>query len=220
MKSTSMAWIAVTAVTAFASPLAMANYYVGAEVAREHLLFKTNYSFVNGTPQDVYHNRETDTLTSVLAGYRWVSADRYALSLQGRLSVSDTNWTLSIPEPAAFRYDLPVSGAVSLLPSYRLNNKLTVFVETGLAFGQVRERKTTTNPASSRYDESSWQPGLVAGFGVSVDLAKSWSVQAGYRRAWYGDIDYPTYDASGTQIETVSSRAVQSATSLAIVHQF
>ncbi len=203
-----------------ASQGAAAQVYLGVEAGREHLSFRPEYRFVSGKPDDHYDNRADGSVAGVVGGYRWKTAADFSLDVQGRLSVSNSEWTMTLPEPASFRYDLPVNMAVSLLPAYRLTENFSVFAEAGLALGKIRERKSTSGATKSRYDDATWRPGVVAGFGMSLAVGDGWSVRAGYRRTWYRNHDYDTHDATGVQVETVTSRVVQSTTTLGLMREF
>lgn len=203
-----------------ASQGAAAQYYLGAEAGREHLSFKPEYRFMNGTSNQTFDNQANGSSAGVIGGYHWKTAKDFSLDLQGRLSVSDSEWTMAIPEPAQFRYDLPVNMAVSVLPAYRITERFAVFAEAGLALGKIRERKSTADVTKSAYDVSKWRPGVVAGFGMSLALDDRWSLRAGYRRTWYRDHDFNTHSANGVQIEAVTSRVVQTTTTIGLVREF
>lgn len=207
-------------VGAVASPGVAAQYYLGAEAGHEHLSFRPEYRYLNGAPSDRYDNRASGSIAGVLGGYRWKTAKDVSLDVQGRLSVSNSEWTLALPEPAKFRYDLPVNMAVSLLPAYRLSEHFAVFAEAGLALGKIRERKSTTDAARSAYDVSRWRPGVVAGLGMSVTLDEQWSLRVGYRRTWYRNHDFDTRRTDGTRVETVTSRVVHSTTTIGLIREF
>lgn len=197
-----------------------AQYYLGVEAGREHLSFKPEYRFVSGAPNQTFDNRAAGSMAGVVGGYHWKTAKDFSLDVQGRLSVSNADWQLALPEPSSLRYDLPVNVAISLLPAFRVSEKITVLAEAGLALGKIRERKITTNVAMSGYDEDKWRPGIVAGFGVSLALDDRWSLRAGYRRTWYKDHDFNTYRANGSQVEAVTSRVVQSTTTIGVIREF
>lgn len=203
-----------------ASPGVVAQYYLGVEAGREHLSFRPEYSPVHGGPNDRYDNRANGSVAGVVGGYRWQGRADFSLGVEGRLSVSDTDWKLTLPEPARFRYDVPVSAAMALLPTYRVTENFSVFAETGLALGKIRLRKATTNAVRSRYDVSTWRPGIVAGVGMRYAIGGGWSVRAGYRRTWYKEHDFNTYRADGSQVEAVSSKVVQSMTTLGLMREF
>ena len=203
-----------------ASSGAQAQYYLGVEAGRERLSFRPEYSYVNGDPNDRYDNRAHGAVLGAVGGYRWQSAGDFSLGLEGRLSVSNTDWELTLSEPARFRYDVPVSVAVGLLPTYRVTENFSLFAETGLALGKIRERKTTSNATRSRYDVSTWRPGFVAGVGMRYAMGDGWSVRAGYRRTWYKAHDFNTHRADGSQVEAVSSKVVQSTVTLGLIREF
>ncbi|WP_201211131.1 outer membrane beta-barrel protein [Rhodocyclus purpureus] len=213
-------WIlaAAGAVSVLAAQGVEAQYYLGAETGREHLSFKPEYRFVNGDPAASYHNEGAGSTTGMVGGYHWKSARDFSLDVQGRLSVSNADWEMSLAEPASFRYDLPVNVAVSLLPSFRLTEHFAVFAEGGLALGKIRERKSAVT--TSQYDVEKWRPGIVAGVGVSLALDERWSLRAGYRRTWYQNHEFDTYLADGTRVETVTSRVVQSTTTIGLIREF
>jgi opacity protein-like surface antigen len=213
-------WIggSVILLGALASQGASAQYYLGGEVGSEHLSFKPEYRFVNGDPNRGYDNRANGSLGGVVGGYHWQFAKDCSLDVQGRLSVSDSAWEMALPEPASFRYDLPVNVAVSVLPSFNLTEKFAVFAEAGLALGKIRERKLAVT--SSQYDIEKWRPGIVAGLGVSLALDERWSVRAGYRRTWYQNHEFNTYSANGAQVETVTSRVTQNTVTIGLIRKF
>ncbi len=215
-------WLAaaVPLLGVLASSGVQAQYYLGVEAGREHLSFRPEYSYVNGRPNDRYDNRAHGALAGAVGGYHWRGAADFSLGVEGRLSVSDSDWKTTLPEPARFRYDVPVSVAVALLPTYRVTENFSVFAETGLALGRIRARKTTPDATRSRYDDASWRPGVVAGVGVRHAMGDGWSVRAGYRRTWYKAHDFNTYRADGSQVESVSSKAVQSTLKLGLMREF
>lgn len=210
----------VAVVGVLASQGVAAQYYLGVEAGHEHLDFEPKYRFVNGTPNESFENHANGAALGLLGGYHLLSTKDYALAVQGRLSVSNADWKLRLDEPASLRYDLPMNVAVSLLPTFRLSEKFSVFAEVGLALGKIREHKSTGNVNSSSYHEDKWRPGMVAGLGLSFALDERWSVRAGYRRTWYKDHDFNTYRANGTQVERVTSRVEQSSTTLALIRAF
>ena len=220
--SNSRKWIGSIAAIlgALASQGAAAQYYLGIEAGREHLSFEPEYRFVSGAPNQNFANRAAGSMAGLVGGYHWKTAQNFSLDVQGRLSMNDAAWTLKLPEPASLRYDLPVNVAVSLLPTFHLGEKFSVFAEAGLALGKIRERKSTSNVARSSYDEDKWRPGVVAGLGMSLAVGDGWSLRAGYRRTWYKDHDFNTYRADGAQIEAVTSRVVQSTTTIGLIRDF
>lgn len=211
---------AVAVVSALGAQGAAAQYYLGVEAGRDHLAFQPEYRFVNGAPQQTYDNRASGAAFGVVGGYRWQSSRDFTFDVQGRVSVSNAEWTLDLPEPASLRYDVPMNVAVALLPAFRVSDKLSVFAEAGLALGKIRERKSTTNVTRSHYDVDKWQPGFVAGFGLDLALDERWSVRAGYRRTWYKDHDFNTYRADGSQVEAVTSEVRQSLTTIGLFRTF
>ena len=208
----------VAVLGAAASQGVAAQYYLGAEAGREHLSFKPEYRFVSGAPNRSFDNQADGTVGGVIGGYHWQSAPDFSLDVQGRVSVSNTAWKAELPEPASLRYDLPLAMSVSLQPAFHLSNGFSVFAETGVALGKIHERKTAVT--TSMYDVVKWRPGFVAGFGMRLALDARWSLHAGYRRTWYRDHTFNTYRANGTQVETVTSRVVQSTMTMGLVRAF
>lgn len=205
---------------ALASQGAAAQYYLGIEAGSGHLSFKPEYRFVSGAPNQTFDNQADGSVVGMIGGYHLKTAKDYSLDVQGRLSVSDNAWKLSLPEPASLRYDLPLNMAVSLLPVYRLSENFAVFAEAGLALGKIRERKSTSNVTRSSYDEDKWRPGVVAGLGMSLALDDRLTLRAGYRRTWYQDHEFDTHTANGTQVEAVTSRVLQSTTTIGLIREF
>ncbi len=198
--------------------MAAESYYVGVEIASEHLSFGPDISFVNGRPDRSFDDQAYGSSVGVLAGYRWKAGPDFSIALQGRLSTGDTAWKQELPEPASFKYAVPVNAAVSLLPTFHASENLALFAEVGLAMGKIQERKSAV--VTSQYDVEKWQPGGVAGAGMSVAVADQWSVRIGYRRTWYQELRYNTYLADGTQVETNSSKPVQSMWNLGLIREF
>lgn len=215
-------WIlgAATALSAVISQgaAAQSHYYLGLEMGREHLSFKPEYSFVSGAPSITYDNQADGSVASVVGGYHSKSTESFSLDVQARLSVNNAAWRLTLPEPASLRYDLPLNVAVSLLPSFHFTERFTLFAEAGLALGRIREQKLAVT--TSMYDIEKWRPGLVAGLGMSLALDERWSMRLGYRRTWYKNNGFGTYLVSGTQVEAVTSRVVQDATTFGLVRDF
>ncbi len=198
--------------------MAAQGYYVGAEIGREHVLYQPEYSFVNGTPNESYDNKADGLGGGLLAGYLWQTGTAFSIAVQGRLSAGDAVWELDIPEPASFRYAIPVNGALSLLPTFQVSKRVALFVEVGVALGKIEERKSAT--ATSMYDVGEWQPGGIAGAGVSFAVDDRWSVRIGYRRTWYKEFSYDTHLANGVRVETVSDQPVQGLTSIGLIREF
>ena len=194
------------------------SYYVGAEIASEHLSFGPDISFVDGRPNRSFDDQAYGSSVGVLAGYRWKARPDFSIALQGRLSASDAAWKQELLEPASFKYAVPVNTAVSLLPTFQASENLALFAEVGLAMGKIQERKSAVT--TSTYDVQKWQPGGVAGAGMSVAVADRWSVRIGYRRTWYKELRYNTYLANGTQVETNSSKPVQSTWNIGLIREF
>lgn len=194
------------------------SYYVGAEIASEHLSFGPDISFVNGRPNRSFDDQAYGSSVGVLAGYRWKARPDFSLALQGRLSAGDAAWKQELPEPASFKYSVPVNVAVSLVPTFQASEQLALFAEAGLAMGKIQERKSAVT--TSMYDVQKWQPGAIAGAGMSFAVADQWSVRIGYRRTWYKELKYNTYLANGTQVESVSSKPVQSMWNIGLIREF
>lgn len=205
-----------------ANGVAAQTYYVGAEVGGEQVSFPTDYAFASGGPNESYDNRANGTSGGVLAGYRWEVAPGVSIALQGRLSVSDTAWKMDLADQTSFKYAIPVNAAVSLLPIYRVSDKVALFVEAGVALGKIQERKSavSTSMYPSLYDVRKWQPGGIAGVGISLAMDEKWSLRIGYRRTWFKEFSYDSHLADGTQVETVSASPVQSVTSLGLIRDF
>ena len=113
-----------------------------------------------------------------------------------------------------------IAALLGALTSHGAAAQYYLGVEAGLALGKIRERKATTNVTMSGYDEDKWRPGVVAGLGMSLALDERWSLRVGYRRTWYKDHDFDTYRADGTQVEAVTSRVVQSTTTIGLIREF
>jgi len=194
------------------------GYYVGAEIGSEHVSFQPLYRFANGAPNLSFDDQVYGSGVGVLAGYRWKAAPDFSIALQGRLSASDAAWKLELPEPASLKYAIPVNVAVSLLPTFQVSEKIALFAEAGLALGKIQERKSAVT--TSMYDVQKWQSGYVSGAGMSFAVDGQWSARIGYRRTWYKELSYDTHLANGTKVEMVSSKAVQSMTSIGLIREF
>lgn len=197
------------------SPPAAAQAYVGAEVGHEKIAFKPTYRFVDGSADQAFHNQAAGTSFGLAAGYRWKTAEGFSLDLHGRMSASHNQWTLSLPEPATFRYDLPLSVSLSLAPAFQVNERLALFAEAGLALGRIREQKQS--PTASRYDIQTWQPGGLVGLGARWALDERWTLRLAHHRVGYRSHGFDTFDAGGRQVESVRSRVTQGVTTLALV---
>ncbi|MFA5626444.1 MAG: outer membrane beta-barrel protein [Thiohalomonadaceae bacterium] len=214
-------WICgvVTALGMVASQGVAARYYLGVEAGHEHLSSRPEYSFVSGKPNQTFDNQAHGSSIGVIGGYHWKTTKDFSLDVQGRLSVSDTTWKMTLPEPASFRYDIPVNVAISLLPSFHFTKNFAAFAEAGLALGKIRERKSTVT--TSQYNIEKWRPGIVVGLGMSLALDERWSMRAGYRHTWYKNHDFNTYSAvNGMQVESVTSRVKQSMTTIGLIREF
>ena len=211
-----LSMLASQEVTAQSSP--QSSFYAGVEIGHANLSFKPHYRFVNGAPDVTFDNQADGSMGGILAGYHWKSGKDYSLDLEGLLSASNASWQMALPEPASFRYDVPMNLSVSLLPSFHLTDKFAVFAQAGLALGRIRERKSAVS--TSMYDVNEWRPGIVAGFGMRLTLDDRWSMRIGYRRTRYQNHEFATYLANGSQVEAVTSRVEQSATTLSLVKEF
>jgi opacity protein-like surface antigen len=181
------------------------GFYLGIEGARERITFKPHYYMLDGTPDGSFTNRARGNSAGLLLGHRWQLAPRVSLALEGRLSASDTRWTLSIPEePARFRYDIPYSAAVTLQPTVHVTEVIGVYAEGGFAYGRIRERKSA--PATSAYDARGWREGRVLGAGVSLKVGQAWSARVGYRETRYSSLSYTARLGDGTPVERVRDR--------------
>ncbi len=217
----SQRWVlsAVIALGVVASKDAAAqNYYAGVEVGNEHVSFNPNYSFVSGATNRSFDNEASGTGVGVLAGYRWKVAPDFSISLQGRLSTSNADWKLDLAEPASLKYAIPVTAAVSLLPTFKVSEKISLFAEGGIAMGEIEERKSAVS--TSRYDVKEWQPGVVAGAGMSIAVDDQWSVHIEYRRTWYNELSYDSHLANGTHVETIRDKPIQSMLRIGLIREF
>ena len=195
------------------------NYYLGIEVGNEHVSFNPDYSFVSGAANRSFDNEASGTGVGVLAGYHWKVAPNFSISLQGRLSTSNADWKLDLAEPASLEYAIPMTAAVSLLPTFQASEKISLFAEAGIAMGKIQERKSAVS--TSRYDAQEWLPGVVAGAGMNIAMDEQWSVRIGYRRAWYNKL---TYDSHLCQRNTCGDDSrqpdLQSMLSIGLIREF
>lgn len=192
--------------------------YLGAEVGYERVLYQPEYRFVSGAANRTFDDKADGLGGGVLAGYRWQTAEKFSIAMQGRLSASDAVWELDLPEPASFRYAIAVNAALSVLPVYHISPRVALYAEAGVALGKIEERKSAA--VTSRYDVDEWQPGLIAGAGMSLAVSDHWSVRLGYRRTWYKEFRYDTHLANGTKVEEVNAKTVQSLSSIALIREF
>jgi opacity protein-like surface antigen len=206
------------------SSAVMAQYYVGIEGGSERQMFKQEYTALSSGELQTFEDEAKGSTGGVLLGHRWKVSKAFFLALQGRVSVSDSEWTLNldIPEESAkFRYDMPLSTGVSILPMFHLTDDLTVFAEGGIAYSRIREQKSQGDgqPVFSVYNIDQWKPGLIAGVGVSLALDQHWSIRLAYRRTWYKDLTFST-EKDGTAVEEIRSTVVQSTATIGLVRQF
>lgn len=212
--------LCITLAGGFLLPLGAAaeGFYGGLEVARERLRFAPEYT-VNGIPDGGFVNRATGRAGSLFAGHRWAMSPTWSLALEARLSVSDTRWRLRIPdEPASLRYDIPYSAGVTVQPTIHVSDRVSLFIEGGLALGRIQERKSGS--PDSNYNERSWRPGLALGAGMNVRLGEAWSARFGYREARYREISYSSRDAGGNVVERIRDKPEQSSWYLGVLRSF
>ncbi|MDX5444883.1 MAG: outer membrane beta-barrel protein [Zoogloeaceae bacterium] len=192
--------------------------YGGIEMARERLRFAPEYT-VNGTPDGRYVNRATGTAGSLFAGHRRNLSSAWSLAFEARLTASDTRWRLHIPdEPASLRYDIPYSASLTVQPTFHASERVSLFVEGGLALARIRERKSGS--PLSNYDKHDWRPGLAVGAGVNLRLGEAWSARVGYRQARYRELSYASRDAGGNVVERIRDKPEQSAWYVGVLRSF
>lgn len=210
----------VAAIAALACSSAGAqDFYVGMEGARERLTFKPDYYTLAGEPDNQFANRARGQAGGILAGIRWQSGTRAAISIEGRLSASNTDWTLRLPdEPASFRYAIPYSAAVVVQPSLRLSDRVSVYAEAGLVAGRIQERKSAPN--TSRYDERRWRSGTVLGAGIEIRFDSLWSARAGIRKTRFDTLSYTSHLPDGTPAERIRDRPEQHVTHIGLIRRF
>lgn len=194
------------------------GFYGGIDIARERLRFAPEYT-VNGNPDGRYVNRATGAAGSLFAGHRRNLSPAWSLAFEARLSASDTRWRLRIPdEPASLRYDIPYSASLTVQPTFHASERVSLFVEGGLALARIRERKSGS--PLSNYDERDWRPGLAVGAGVNLRLGEAWSARFGYREARYRNLSYASRDAGNNVVERIRDRPEQSAWYLGVLRSF
>ena len=219
-----------TGLMLFTAQAAIAQPFMGVELGHERLLFEPSYVQHNTPPappeKSRYEDRASGTRASLLVGTETMMGKDFSVAVQGRISVSNSDWTANIlegpdgnKEISRFRYDIPFNIAVTVLPTYHVSPKVALFAETGAALGQIRERRISRAPTG--YDETSWRPGLVAGLGMLYKLDEQWSVRLGYQATWYRKDEFDA-NRSDTLVgtETMTSRVRQTVTTLGLIRKF
>lgn len=203
----------VTAHTAYASPL-----YVGTELDYATLKFTPHYSFISGAPDKVYRDSTAGIEFRMLAGYSWRLNKIFSLDLRTHFGLNSAVWDLHTTEPAHLEYKIPYSCGISLLPSARILDKVSLLVEIGLEQGYIREKKNS--PVSSSYNFSKWVGGYSIGSGASYDLSRHFEASLFYRYREYNHISYDTHLPGGTLSERVEDRPSISSINVGMSYSF
>lgn len=194
------------------------DYYGGAELASDHLVFRPEYSFASGRPNASYDDQAYGKALGVFAGRRWQVGANVSLAVEARLAKSNTAWRLALPDPASFTYAIPYTASLSLLPSLGLGSRVALYAELGIATGRIEQRKDAA--VGSRYDVAQWRPGWIAGGGLAFALDDRWGARLGYRRIRYASLAYDSRLADGSRVESVSCPSVQSQWGLGLIRSF
>ncbi|NCC49957.1 MAG: porin family protein [Spartobacteria bacterium] len=184
-----------------AGPAFASGWYVGAEAGTVTHTFKVHYEYLQGGTPDEYTDRASGTMAGLIGGYRFTLAERIFLSLQGRVSADDAEWTLTTDEPAKLSYSLPVAYSASLLPEIRLFDKLSLFGEIGVGQGRIEMSKSSTQ--ASRYDETEWANAYSFGGGLQYRFNATWRLFALYRYTSYEKVSFDSRLPDGTRWESI-----------------
>ncbi len=181
------------------------GWYAGAEGGYVTHTFKVHYEYVQGGTPDDYTDRAYGALGGLLGGYQFALMERLSLGVQGRVSFDNAEWTLATDEPADLSFSLPWAYSVSLLPEWRVLERLSIFAELGVGQGLLQQKKEASE--ASRYDATEWIPAYTFGGGLRYQLDARWQVFVQYRQARYGKTSFDSHLPDGTPWERIGSEA-------------
>ncbi|WP_028325053.1 outer membrane protein [Desulfatirhabdium butyrativorans] len=176
-------------------------FYAGTEIGYAETRFEPQYSYMDGSPNDRYVDLAYGQTGSLIFGYMRPLGAGLSMGLQGRIGLSNDEWTLYTNEPAHLTYRIPYSYAFGLRPALRISDSLSVFFDGGIGQGNIQEKKES--PFASRYDINEWKLGYTAGAGIEYHLSSVWSMNFSYRYTAYDRLSYDSYMPNGSHWETV-----------------
>lgn len=177
------------------------SFYAGTEIGYVETRFEPQYSYMDGSPNDRYLDPAYGQTGSLIFGYMHPLASGLSVGLQGRIGLSNEEWTLDTGESAHLAYRIPYYHSIGIRPAIRLSDSLSVFFDGGIGQGNIQEKKES--PFSSRYDINEWKPGYTAGAGIEYHLSSVWSMNFSYRYTAYEKLSYDSYLPNGSHWETV-----------------
>lgn len=191
-----------TGVAATAVADVTGGYYLGAEVAREHQVFRPHYDFAAGGTSADYLDKSDDGSIALRAGYGWRLSERVGLAAQLRLAHAGNDWALNTGEPAALSFRIPTSLAVGAVAHVEVLPRWYLKTEFALGKGQVHETKSA--PTASNYGFNEWVTHTAWAVGAGHALSDRWSIDAEYRHARYDSFVHTSArPGSSAVVETI-----------------
>ena len=197
------------------------KWYGGFDVGQTDHEFSPRYT-VPGAPDSTFINESDGTQFGLFVGHDWALYDRFSLGVQGRVEFNDAEWTLSIPEPASFKYEIPTLYSIGLLSRFELSPRIVLFAELAAVQAEVNEKKFGS--PDSNYDVSETADGVRYGGGLAFPLddiidART-SLVIAYRVVDLSSFSYVSRDSAGMQVERITDSPETASWSIGLLRRF
>jgi hypothetical protein len=177
------------------------EWYTGAAIGAQHLMFEPRYTSVGSPPQQ-FDDPATGPQVNIFVGQRFGASGRLSIGWQAKAGLNGFGFSLSLPsEPAELRYTMPASLVLSAVPEVRLGAGVSVFGTVGGGGARVREHKTS--PSSSAYDYRAFEGARAWGGGVRLGAGGRFDVLVQYEDLKTSTFAYDTFTAAGIKVEHV-----------------
>jgi opacity protein-like surface antigen len=178
------------------------GWYAGIDLTRFEVRFAPHYTELDDGEESDFDNRADGLQADLALGHRRRLNDRVSLALQGAVGFNDVAWTLSLDEPADFRYSIPYTISGSLLPEVRLAGPVWAFAEVGGGVGRVKQEKSGST--LSTYDSNRLRGALALGGGVFYQVGRRLDLVGRYRYVRYAGYEFDSIGPGGQPVEHVA----------------
>jgi opacity protein-like surface antigen len=200
MKKTTLIFVVLLGSFA-ANSLYADGLYVGARTGYMENIFTPDYTAATAGYHRSFYDKAYGLSLGLLSGYAW-QFNQFGISLQANVDANNAKWDLNQPTTQSYlEYKIPYNYGISVLPSYDLTSKLSVYAELGLQRGYIKEVKTSA--LADSYSAKQTVTGVNFGGGLGYVLTDKIKLDFGYQQINYQSISYSAYNPDGAQIFSV-----------------